>query len=512
MKPEVTSQPAPDADYALTRTGRWVVLVVALLGWGGSGVLMAITPLIGNSAMIELLDKNGQLNREKYQSAVKYYGTGSKPTRASQVSVVTPPVSPPNGASPTATSSSPPIPAEAMGMNCDPEPPAPDRQQYDAAKTLVGEWFAWLQASMLFGGATGGLLFGFVGDRHGRAKGLTFSILTSAIMSAVAYYAVTPQILCCCWFLACTGLGGMWPNGVALISESWGGMSRITVSGVMGTAANVGLFLMHTLCTTSRFQVTVDDWRWTMLVPASWVVLGIVAAIFLPESPRWLKLHGGPGRDGPAEVPASPPRMGEIFVPPLLWVTLVAIVIATVPTMGGWGSANWMQPWADQVGSAASPPNTALKAQVGQARAFTGIIGSLIGGWVAAAVGRRLMFCLTSLGCLCAAQYTFWYLVPTDTAFLPLVATLGFFSGLYFGWLPLCMPEFFPTRNRSTGAGVSFNFGRIFTATTVFAIGWMMAYFKGDYARIGQITSTIFAVGMIVIWFAPSSREGKLSD
>jgi hypothetical protein len=92
------------------------------------------------------------------------------------------------------------------------------------------------------------------------------------------------------------------------------------------------------------------------------------------------------------------------------------------------------------------------------------------------------------------------------------VAVLGFVSGVYFGWLPLCLPELFPTRVRSTGAGVSFNFGRILTAVTLFASGLLMGYFGGDYARIGRITAMFFLLGMTAILFAPDTSKKDLVD
>jgi hypothetical protein len=186
--------------------------------------------------------------------------------------------------------------------------------------------------------------------------------------------------------------------------------------------------------------------------------------------------------------------------------------LATIPIIGGWGSANWMVPWAAEAGAAADPPDVFLKAQVGQARAITGIVGSLLGGWIASFVGRRRTYFLTSLAALGFAQYTFWFLQPTDALFLPCVAGLGFFSGIYFGWLPLFLPELFPTRVRSTGAGVSFNFGRILTAVTVFTAGALSAYFAGDYAQIGRVTSLCFLLGMIVICFAPDTSQRKLEE
>ena len=275
------------------------------------------------------------------------------------------------------------------------------------------------------------------------------------------------------------------------------------VAGVIGTAANIGILLFATLA--KEVAIKPDDWRWAPLFAAWPIVLGVFALFAVPESPRWLA-----ARDAP-KIEASP-ASGSVFRPPLLSVTLIAIVLATVPIIGGWGVSNWMNPWADQAGDALEPPNPYLKAQLGQARSLTGIVGSLLGGWIASALGRRLTYFLVSLVSLGLAQYMFVFLYPTDESFLYWVAALGFVSGIYFGWLPLCLPELFPTRVRSTGAGVGFNFGRIVTAVTLFVAGALMAWFDSDYARIGRVTSLLFILGMVFIWFAPDTSKKELED
>ena len=98
-----------------------------------------------------------------------------------------------------------------------------------------------------------------------------------------------------------------------------------------------------------------------------------------------------------------------------------------------------------------------------------------------------------------------------DGDFLVWVALLGFFNGVYFGWLPFFLPELFSTRVRATGAGVSFNFGRILTVITLLSTGAMKNWFGGDYARIGQVTSWIFALGMICILLAPDTTKNETS-
>jgi len=237
------------------------------------------------------------------------------------------------------------------------------------------------------------------------------------------------------------------------------------------------------------------------------VVLALLVFLLVPESPRWIadraaRLRG----DHPALI-RSP--VLEVFRPPLIWLTLIGIVLGTVPLIGGWGSANWAVFWADQVGGQDDPW---LKGYTQLWRSIGSVPGSLLAGWLATLVGRRRCYLLISLGSLVAAQYLFRLSSPGYGQFMVLVVVLGVFNGLYFGWLPLFLPELFPTHARSTGAGVSYNFGRILTAVAVLATGALISHFGGRYGQIGTITSFIFAVGMFVILLAPDTSSKQLED
>src|SRR5437879_11803394 len=104
---------------------------------------------------------------------------------------------------------------------------------------------------------------------------MAWSILTYSALAGAAYVAQSPLQLVALWFLACLGVGGMWPNGVALVSEAWSNLSRPVMAGVIGTSANVGIFLFATLAKEVKIQP--DDWRWVMLVGASPLALGLFA-------------------------------------------------------------------------------------------------------------------------------------------------------------------------------------------------------------------------------------------
>jgi hypothetical protein len=103
-------------------------------------------------------------------------------------------------------------------------------------------------------------------------------------------------------------------------------------------------------------------------------------------------------------------------------------------------------------------------------------------------------------------------LSPLDEGFLAWVFVQGFFGTIYLGWLPLYLPELFPTRVRAIGTGVAFNWGRILTAAGVLLGGQLMLTFDGDYARVGQVTCLVYALGMIVICFAPDTTGKRLEE
>ncbi|MEO8495083.1 MAG: MFS transporter [Planctomycetota bacterium] len=373
----------------------------------------------------------------------------------------------------------------------------------DATEAEVGAWFGRLTCAFLLGAAFGGYVFGVVGDRFGRAKAMGLAILCYSVFSAATVFVFEPWQLWALRFLTCMGVGGMWPNGIALVSEAWPNISRPFLAGAIGTAANFGIMMLSAIA--SWKMVTADDWHWIMWLGATPFVLGLYVMVFVPESPHWLALKDGESDD----TKLKRAGIGEIFTRPLLATTILGIALGTVPLFGGWGSSNWVMPWAAQVGS------PELKAHLSLARSLPGTISSLLGGGFAMLVGRRRSYFIASLGALVSGEVLFCFLTPDANHwwFIFWFASLGFFSGLFFGWLPLCLPELFPTRVRSTGAGVSFNWGRIVTALGVVVSGELLRnVFHGDYARLGQVTSLIYIAGMIVVLFTPDTSRRSLRE
>jgi SHS family sialic acid transporter-like MFS transporter len=380
-------------------------------------------------------------------------------------------------------------------------PPAEVTQEATSLQALVPRWFSWFNAAFLFGAASGGLVFGWLGDRIGRVRAMATSITCFSLFSGLGYFVASPEQLLALRFLSGMGVGGMWPTGVALAAEAWSDASRPLVAGVLGTAANVGLVIFNTI--GYFYPVSPDSWRWTLLVCATPIFLGLLVILCVPESERWLASRNA------VAAATNQVSMATVFQPPLLRRTLIGIALGTIPLLGGWGATQWLVAWADKVGGVADPRAKALTAIM---RSGGGAVGSLIGGWIASLAGRRLAYFFVSLASLAAGEYVCLAMTPADQAFPAMVFAVGFISTIFFGWLPLYLPELFPTHARATGAGVSFNFGRILTGLGVLATGAITAWLHEDYGRAGSIAMLVYAVGMLVILFAPDTTKDKLKD
>jgi SHS family sialic acid transporter-like MFS transporter len=393
---------------------------------------------------------------------------------------------------------------DILGESLENDASLTELQRPEIIKVESGKWFGWYICSFLLGAACGGLLFGWLGDHIGRAKTMGLSILCYSLIHGCCYYAQSLEQLLVLRFFACFGVGGMWPTGVALASEAWSEASRPFLAGLIGTSANVGIALIGVIGEIR--EVTQDDWRWLMFLSAIPALLGLFVLLFVPESPRWLIYRELSSHSQKESIPIA-----VVFRPPYLSLTVIGILLGTIPLLGGWGTSNWLIKWADQIGKELN--NDTLKATTIWVGSSGAAIGSLLGGWLANMFGRRSTYFVVSLGSLFISGYIFKYLSPEDGwVFLSWTFGLRLVSTVYFGWLPLYLPELFPTNVRSTGSGVTFNFGRILTAAGVLGTSALIEVYSSDYSKVGGITHWIFALGMVVILFAPDTTENQMDD
>lgn len=169
-------------------------------------------------------------------------------------------------------------------------------------------WFGVIIAVFLVGAATGGVLFGWLGDRIGRVRAMSMSILAYALFTGLCGLAEQPWHIAVLRFMASLGMGGEWSLGVALVNEIWPGKSRAFIAGLIGAAANVGFALvgfmglwLSTVVGTLRstfealglspeFSASLfanDGWRFLMMSGALPALLVFFVRVFVPESHKW---------------------------------------------------------------------------------------------------------------------------------------------------------------------------------------------------------------------------------
>lgn len=365
--------------------------------------------------------------------------------------------------------------------------------------TLGGDWFARFTAALMLGAAIGGILLGSLGDRFGRTRAMGWSILVYSVFAAMGAYVQTQEQMLVLRFVVGLGVGGLWPNGIALVSECWPGASRPLVSGAMMAGLNAGILLLSQFA--RHWPISADSWRWVFHFAGAPAVLGIVVLLVLPESPTWLLCRGI------AKHPVTPLR--ELFQPALIRFTLFGIVLSTIPMVGAWSASKWMIPWSDKVAGSA---HVGYKAATQGWWALGATLGSFAGAQFASWLGRRLSYCLISIATVTITFAMFQLTAPLLASFHPIVFAQGFVATLFFGWLALFLPELFPTRVRATGSGLAYNSGRFATAAGVLLAGLLFTTLGGDYPRVGTLCASIYALGIVVVWWAPDTSKHRLGD
>jgi MFS transporter, SHS family, sialic acid transporter len=360
------------------------------------------------------------------------------------------------------------------------------------ADSAIGPWMGYITALFLIGAAFGGILFGWLGDRVGRVRAMVASILAYSVFSGCCYFAQSAAQLGFWRFLSAIGMGGEWSLGVALVMECWPEKHRPMLAGAIGAASNVGFGLVGVAGMV--WHVTRDSWRWVMLAGAVPALLALFIARYVPESKRWKEAKAAPSIQGPLK---------QIWSASLWKTTTLGIAFAAIALIGTWGSVQWLPAWADQM----------TQGQGGNAKGLTqlliaigAVIGCFLGAGIGARMGRRPAYFILCLGSLIACGTLFRTVHTYGALFLVITLLVGVCTAAMYGWLPLYLPELFPTSARATGQGVCYNSGRVLAALGAIEMGHLLQFYKGSYSRAGATITLVYVAGLVLIWF---SRETK---
>ncbi|MEX1276637.1 MAG: MFS transporter [Bacteroidota bacterium] len=359
-----------------------------------------------------------------------------------------------------------------------------------------------LASVTLVASAFGGITFGVLADRIGRAKALMYSILLYSIFTALTATAGTVAELVLWRGLVGIGMGGEWSAGSVLVSETWPPEHRGKAIGIMQSGWAIGYIFAAILA-----AAILPAFGWRVLF-----LLGILPAVFVlwirrnvPEPEIWLKERALPGRKD--DVPFH--QIVQIFRPPLVRKTLSATIISTCVLFAYWGLFTWMP-------SFLSRPLEQGGAGLGIVKSSTWIIPMQIGaflgyisfGFFADRFGRRPVF-LSFLIAAAVLVPVYGQLARHDILLLFLGPLIGFFGHGYFSVFGVMLAELFPTHVRGTAQGLTYNIGRAFSALAPFTIGAL-----ADEHGIGSalaLTSAFFLLGAGLIFLLPETRGADLT-
>lgn len=363
------------------------------------------------------------------------------------------------------------------------------------SEAFVGHWMGIITAMFLVGAAFGGLLFGWLGDKVGRVRAMSLAILAYSLFTGLAYFAQTPLQLGLLRFSAALGMGGEWSLGVALVAEIWPEKHRPIMAGVIGAAANVGFILIAIIGVL--YPITDASWRTILLIGAAPAALTFFIRLFVPESEVWEKA-AATGRLQP---------LRELLQGGYLKTVLIAAGLGGVALVGSWGSVQWLPLWADDLVQGA---DHSAKAYTQILNGIGSVVGCLVGAWLGARLGRRAAYFALCVASFLVCQAMFRGITSYGAVFLVASFVSGVVTAAFYGWLPLYLPELFPTRVRATGQGIAFNLGRILAAVGAVQMGALMHTFDGSYAKAGSVITLIYLAGLGLIWFVPETKGKPL--
>ncbi len=376
----------------------------------------------------------------------------------------------------------------------------------------VQKWMSFITAAFLFGAAFGGAFFGWLGDRIGRVKAMSLSILFYSLFSGLCAFATAPEHFIVCRFMAALGMGGEWALGVALVMEVWPEGKRSLMAGSIGAAANVGMILVGVV--GALYPVTGDSWKHHFLIGASPAILTFIIRIFVPESERWKKSSA---------TSQSKPSIGELFAPALRRSTIGGVLLSSVVIIGTWGAVQWNPVWVE---SLAKESGAFVGKDVYLPKAYALIAvscGAAIGAFFSPLwlnrLPRRLGFSILCVLSLAVCQWLYRSHAEWGALLLFKIFLQGFATASFFGFFPLYLPELFPTRIRATGQGFCYNSGRIlaipFVLLAPLLVEWLADASAGQALRYQQSAANvtlIYLVGLAAVFAAKETSGQALQD
>ncbi|MES1261487.1 MAG: MFS transporter [Acidobacteriota bacterium] len=364
------------------------------------------------------------------------------------------------------------------------------RDQFHLSATQAG----LVSSFTLAFSAVGGIGFGILSDRVGRAKSLIWSIAIYSVASAGTALSWNLASLLFWRALIGIGLGAEWSAGAVLVAETWPAEHRAKAVGIMQSGWALGYLLAAGIT-----ALILPRWGWralflTGLLPA---VLALALRRKLQEPEIWKQ-----SRLRPRVSPAG------IFRGVLLRRTVLGSALATAVLFAYWGLFTWIPGFLSastaRGGAGLSIVRTSAFIVPMQVGAFAGYIAF---GWLADKIGRRPAFVLYVVGAAIATPV--YGASHEERTLLLLGPVIGFLGTGFFSLFGAMLAELYPTALRGAGQGFVYNIGRGLSSCAP----WVVGFFADRYG-IGAslaLNSAFFLLGAALIFTLPETKKAVLS-
>lgn len=390
------------------------------------------------------------------------------------------------------------------------------------------KWGGYATSIFLIGWATGGLVFGMVGDRIGRAKTMMITIGMYSLFTGLSALSQGFWDFAFYRFITGLGVGGEFAVGVSLIAEVMPRHARPYCLGLLQamsafgnvSAALIGLW-MAKLESTGAISLG-NSWRWMFVVGAIPSMLVVVIRIWVKEPERWQQLKAsGALRKHSAFTYAELFREAR-------WRknAIVGMLLVCSGVIGLWGIGFFTPELVRTVLEKSFRAEGVAPDQIGPLRdawASYGLLMLQVGAFfgmltfssIAGKMGRKFAFGLAFVAAMITTAAAFQFFNHRAQVFW-LIPLMGFCQLSVFAVYAIYLPELFPTHLRSTGTSFCYNVGRFFAAVGPPLLGLLKTEVYGSHPepmRPAAITMcAVFLLGLLVLPFAPETKDKPLPE
>lgn len=353
-------------------------------------------------------------------------------------------------------------------------------------------------ASLLATGL-GGIIFGFVSDKYGRKKTLSWTILIYSAGTLLSAVSPCLGFLIMARFITGLGVGGEWGTGQTYVSEIFHPSIRGRFGSLMVTGAAFGIILASFV---GIFVAPVIGWRYTFLISVFPALITLYIRKHIRESDVWENRR----KDTNQHSISSKENLLRILSPKYRLIFIKSLFLAFLGVSAYWFTNSWM-PEYFEIQRALSGTLTAAVVTIIQIGFIAGLVTF---GIFADRMGRRPAF--TIYAALQAAGVTaitiFWDAFSASSFLIVAALLITGFGTAIFGGFGVFFSELVPTHLRNTFVGTVLNIPRslqLFTPTVVAVVAGLYGY------NTAMFLAAIFAFGIcIFIWAFPETRGRKM--